>query len=83
MGTGVVTAQDAAAPTDARVIALQADAALRFTQDGRQVFDIPVVPGETVIFRIDNTAGFDHSCYIGTDTELSVPYATTGTGKVS
>ena len=39
-----------------------------------------MTPGETVIFRIDNTAGFDHNFYIGTDAELNVPNATTATG---
>jgi azurin len=33
-----------------------------------------------VIFRIDNTAGFAHNFYIGDDSELSAPAATTDTG---
>jgi uncharacterized cupredoxin-like copper-binding protein len=58
-----------------------ATAALQFTApDGTQVTDIPVTPGETIVFRVDNTAGFDHNFYIGTDAELSVPGATTPTG---
>jgi hypothetical protein len=64
----------------ARVIELEMTAALQFLQDGEQVRDIPVVPGETVLFRIRNRAGFDHSFYIGTDEELSVPNATTDIG---
>ncbi len=67
-------------PSKARVIELEADAALRFMQDGEQIHDIPVVPGETVIFRVDNTAGFDHSFYIGTDAELQVVGGSTDTG---
>jgi uncharacterized cupredoxin-like copper-binding protein len=63
-----------------RVIELEVTASLQFLQDGEQVRDIPVVPGETVRFRIKNTAGFDHTFYIGTDAELSVPNATTDTG---
>jgi hypothetical protein len=66
---------------EGRVIDLVATAALQFTTpDGTQVTDIPVTPGETITFRIDNTAGFDHNFYIGTDAELSVPNATTPTG---
>jgi uncharacterized cupredoxin-like copper-binding protein len=58
-----------------------ATAALQFTTpSGEQLRDIPVTPGETVLFRIDNTAGFDHNFYIGTDAELMVPSATTPTG---
>ncbi len=74
------TAPRATPPIDARVIELEADAALRFLQDGEEVRDIPVVPGETILLRIDNTAGFDHSFYIGTDEELSVMAGTTATG---
>ena len=60
---------------------LQADAALRFTDDtGQPVQDIAVVPGQTVLFEIDNTAGFAHNFYIGTDAELMVPATTTDTG---
>jgi uncharacterized cupredoxin-like copper-binding protein len=66
---------------EARVIELQADSALRFTDmTGQPVADIPVTPGETILFRVDNTAGFQHNLYIGTDAELSVPSATTEVG---
>ena len=54
--------------------------ALQFTQDGVQVQDIPVTPGETVVIRVDNVAGFSHNFYIGTDAELSSPNATTDVG---
>jgi hypothetical protein len=63
-----------------RVIDIEADAALRFMQDGQQVTDISVKPGERIRFRIANTAGFDHSFYIGTDDELMEPSGTTDAG---
>jgi uncharacterized cupredoxin-like copper-binding protein len=73
--------QPAVASGEPRVIALQADSALRFTDpSGQQVSDIPVTPGETVIFEINNTAGFAHNFYIGTDAELMSPNATTDVG---
>ena len=79
-GTTVALAQEEAAAGEVRVIELEADAALRFLQDGEQVQDIPVVPGETVLFRIVNTAGFDLSFWIGSDGELSAPWAQTEVG---
>ena len=64
---------DVRPPAEPRVIELEADAAIRFLDaNGQQVREIPVTPGETVVFRIRNTAGFDHSFWIGTDEELSV-----------
>ena len=63
-----------------RVIELQADAALRFLQGDEPVPEIAVVPGETVVFRIDNTAGFAHNFWIGTDDELMVPNGATDVG---
>ena len=66
---------------EARVIDLVATGALQFTDPaGTQVRDIPVTPGETITFRIDNTAGFDHNFYIGTDEQLIVPAGTTEVG---
>ena len=66
---------------EARVIDLVANGALQFTDAaGTQVRDIPVTPGETITFRIDNTAGFDHNFYIGTDEQLIAPAATTEVG---
>jgi uncharacterized cupredoxin-like copper-binding protein len=75
-------AGSAVAPSgEGRVIDLVATASLQFTTpDGTQVTDIPVTPGETITFRIDNTAGFDHNFHIGTDAELSVPNAVTPAG---
>ena len=66
---------------EARVIDLVATGALQFTDPaGTQVRDIPVTPGETITFRVDNTAGFDHNFYIGTDEQLIVPAGTTDVG---
>ena len=39
-----------------------------------------MTPGETVIFRIENTAGFAHNFWIGTDSELMTPNASTDVG---
>jgi azurin len=73
---------EVAAPADgeARVIELEADAAIRFLQDGSQIQAIEVTPGETVIFRVDNTAGFAHNFYIGADDDLRVMGGTTDIG---
>jgi hypothetical protein len=63
------------------VVELEADATLRFIgEDGESVSAIGVVPGETLLIRVDNTAGFDHSFFIGTSEELSQPMATTDVG---
>jgi uncharacterized cupredoxin-like copper-binding protein len=71
----------AAAGGEPRVIDLLADAALRFTDvDGNQVPQIAVTPGETIVFRIDNTANFEHNFYIGPDDELQAPYGETDIG---
>ncbi len=73
-------AEPAAAGGEPRVIELEADAAIRFLQDGEQIREIPVTPGETVVFRINNTAGFGHNFWIGPDEELQVPNGSTDTG---
>jgi hypothetical protein len=71
----------AAGDADVRVIELDANSALRFTDEsGAQVLDIPVTPGETVLFRITNTANFSHSFYIGQEPEVSGPGAVTDVG---
>ena len=69
-----------AAVGEARVIPLEMTGALQILQDGQQIRDIPVTPGETVIFEIDNTAGFAHNIYIGEDSELMTPAGSTDTG---
>ena len=64
-----------AAPTVAvdadHVIDLELTADLKIKQDGQQVTSIPVKQGETYTFRVDNTAGFDHDFFIGSDADLS------------
>ncbi len=80
-GESAAPAEPVAPSGEARVIDLVATGALQFTDPaGTQVRDIPVTPGETITFRIDNTAGFDHNFYIGTDEQLIVPSATTDVG---
>ena len=74
-----VGAQEAQTDGEPRVIEVEATA-LEFVQDGEQVTDIPVSPGETVIFRVNNTAGVKHNFYIGTDEELKVVSGTTDAG---
>ncbi len=65
---------------EARVIELEADAAIRFLQDGEQIKNIDVTPGETVVFRVTNSAGFAHNFYIGADDDLRVMSGTTDIG---
>jgi uncharacterized cupredoxin-like copper-binding protein len=64
-----------------RVIEIEATGALQFT-DGRGdlLHEIAVTPGETVVFRVHNSADFEHSFYIGSESELHVPAGTTDTG---
>ena len=75
-----VVAVGSASTDGPRVIELEADAALRFLQDGEQIMEIPVTPGETVVFRIDNTAGFAHNFWIGADEDLQVANGATDVG---
>lgn len=75
-----VVAVEPVAGGEPRVVELEADAALRFLQDGQPVSEIAVTPGETVVFRIDNTAGFAHNFWIGTDEELMVVNGATSVG---
>jgi uncharacterized cupredoxin-like copper-binding protein len=62
----------ASAPAaEARVIELDANAALQFTDKaGTQIKEIAVTPGETITFKVTNTAGYQHNFYIGTDQQL-------------
>jgi hypothetical protein len=67
--------------SDVRVIDLVADARVRFTGvDGVRLREIPVTPGERILFRVQNTAGIPHNFYIGTSEQLSEPNATTDVG---
>ena len=68
-------------PDDPRVIVIEANSALQFLDEtGAPLTQIDVVPGETIEFQVDNTAGFDHNFYIGLSEELQVPNAETETG---
>jgi len=68
-------------PDSPRVIKLQETAALEILgEDGQKTASIPVKAGETVRFEIENTAGYEHNLWIGTDAELNVPNATTAAG---
>jgi nitrite reductase (NO-forming) len=61
----------AVAGTASRAIELDETGALQITQDGQPVSDLQVKEGETIHFRITNSAGFDHDFYIGTADQLS------------
>jgi uncharacterized cupredoxin-like copper-binding protein/mono/diheme cytochrome c family protein len=68
-------------PEEPRVIKLVANAALQFLdENGVQLTSIDAVPGETIEFQIDNTAGFEHNFFIGPAEELQVPYGETEVG---
>ncbi|MGD8684533.1 MAG: c-type cytochrome, partial [Chloroflexota bacterium] len=71
---GAVAAVAGGTPEEPRVIQLEATASLDFTDpDGTVVPEIAVVPGETIVFEIDNVADFDHNFWIGPESEVSVP----------
>ncbi|HZW01495.1 MAG TPA: cupredoxin domain-containing protein [Candidatus Deferrimicrobium sp.] len=78
--TPLAPAVEPAADGEPRIIELESTASLLFQQEGERIPDIPLTPGETVRFRIDNTAGFGHNFYVGQDEELNVPFATTEVG---
>jgi len=68
-------------PEEPRVIKLTANAALQFLdENGVQLTSIDAVPGETIEFQIDNTAGFEHNFFIGPADALQVPYGETEVG---
>jgi uncharacterized cupredoxin-like copper-binding protein len=55
-----------------RVIELNLTGTLQITDpEGTKLATIPVVAGETVAFRVTNTAGFDHNFYLGAEAVLS------------
>jgi hypothetical protein len=76
------TAPVAGGSSDApRVVRLEATSSLQFTDEsGAVVSQLAVVPGETIEFVVNNTAGFDHNFWIGTPDVLSVPNAETDVG---
>jgi uncharacterized cupredoxin-like copper-binding protein len=53
------------------VIELEETADLHITQNRAPVQSIAVTPGETVTFKVTNTAGFDHDFFIGPPDKLS------------
>jgi hypothetical protein len=68
-------------PDEPRQIKMAANAALQFVDEsGAPITQIDAIPGETIEFLIDNTAGFDHNFYIGTAEELQVPFGETDEG---
>ena len=64
-----------------RVIEIEATGALQFT-DGRGdlLHEIAVTAGETVVFRVHNSADFEHGFYIRSESQLHEPAGTTDTG---
>ena len=80
--TTATTAPVAGGSSDApRVVRLEATSSLQFTDEsGAVVSQIAVVPGETIEFVVNNSAGFDHNFWIGTPDVLSVPNAETDVG---
>jgi len=54
-----------------QVIELELTGSLQIHQAGQQVSELAVKAGETVHFKITNSAGFDHDFYIGTPDQLS------------
>jgi hypothetical protein len=64
-----------------RVIEIEATATLQFVDEsGGLLKEIGVTPGETVLFRVHNTADFDHTFYIGSESTLREPQGTTDVG---
>ena len=61
---------ESAAPAEARVIELEMNASLQILENGAQIKEIPVTIGETITFRITNTAGYSHNFWIGPDQAL-------------
>lgn len=61
-----------APPAAGRVIELEMTSAMQIHQDGVQITELNVAIGETITFRIENTAGFDHNFFIGPDERLAV-----------
>ena len=53
-----------------QVIELELTATLQIHQDGQQIDNLTVKNGETVHFKITNTAGFSHDFYIGPADQL-------------
>ena len=73
-------AGEAMPATPGRVIEMEFADLWFQTRAGQYIRDIPVVPGESVTFRIENNLGYDLNFYIGWPERLSVPFAVTEVG---
>ena len=72
-------ASDQAAPSpadDPRVIGLEMVGVGRFLLDGEEVRELEVVPGETVVFRVDNTSGQELGFEVGNHDRICDPSRT-------
>jgi uncharacterized cupredoxin-like copper-binding protein/mono/diheme cytochrome c family protein len=68
-------------PEDPRVIKVEATGDIKFKDESGTVLQgLEFVEGETVVFEVDNTAGFEHNFYIGPQEVVSQPSATTEVG---
>lgn len=66
---------------ETRQIMIEATASLTFTdENGTVIPALELVPGETVEFVVDNTAGFDHNFWIGPEDVVSQGNAQTDVG---
>lgn len=75
--TGGGTVDTPGTEASPRVIELDLTGTLQITdREGTKVDAIPVVAGETVTFRVTNSAGFDHNFYLGAEDVLSTTTTT-------
>jgi plastocyanin len=58
------------APEVGRVVELEMNAPMQILQGGEQVRELNVAVGETITFRITNTAGYEHNFFIGPEADL-------------
>ncbi len=81
VGGTIDTPGTVAAP---RVIELDLTGTLQITDPaGDKLATIPVVAGETVTFKVTNTAGFDHNFYLGPEAVLSTTTTTTSASDLT
>ena len=65
VGTPVLGQSEEPAVSEPRVIDLEMAGVGRFLRDGEEVRELHVIPGETVMFRVDNTAGQELAFAVG------------------
>ena len=83
-GTGGGTVDTPGTVAAPRVIELDLTGTLQITDPaGDKLATIPVVAGETVTFKVTNTAGFDHNFYLGPEAVLSTTTTTTSAPDLS